>query len=92
MLKKAFKIITIFGILKSPYPWVLQMWQKVWAKFKNPLLVGYSQFWFDFFILGRLIMLSLDKWFRFSIISIYFILFIFLYLRNIRKTTIVTSI
>jgi hypothetical protein len=72
--------------IKSPYPWVLQMSQKVWAKFKSPLLLGYLAFWLDFFILGRLMMLSLDKRDHFSIISMNFILFIyFLVSRKYRK-------
>jgi hypothetical protein len=68
------------------------MWQKVWAKFKSPLLIGYPWFWFDFFILEKLIMITLDMWVPFYIISMNFILFIFLYLRNTWKTAIMTSI
>jgi hypothetical protein len=62
------------------------MWQKMWAKFKSPLFNGYPRSWFDFFIFGRLIMIALDKWVLFKIISMDFILFIFLYLRNTWKT------
>ncbi len=30
------------------------------AKIKSPLLIGYPQIWFDFFIFGTLIMIALD--------------------------------
>jgi hypothetical protein len=65
---------------------------KNWAKFKRPLLIGYPQLWFDFFIFERLIMIDLNKWVLFLIISMDLILFIFLYLRNIRKNAIFLSI
>jgi hypothetical protein len=64
----------------------------MWAKFKNPLLICYPWFWFDFFILERLIMIVLNKWVPFSNISMNFILFVFLYIRNTWKTTIMTFI
>jgi hypothetical protein len=67
------------------------MWQKRWGKFKSPFLIGYPWFWFDFFTLGRLIMITLDKWIPFYSFNEFF-LFIFLYLGNTRKTTIVMSI
>jgi len=62
------------------------------AKFKSSLFISYSQFWFDFFIFVRSIMIALDKWIPFFIISMDLILFIFLYLRNMKKIAIVTSI
>ncbi len=45
-----------------------------------------------FFIFERLIMITLDKWVPFFIISMDVILFIFLYLMNTWKIAIVTSI
>jgi hypothetical protein len=66
--------------------------KKIMGIFKSPLVIGYPWFWFNFFIFGRLIMITLDKWFPFIIISMNFILFIFLYLKNTKKTTIVMSI
>ncbi len=45
-----------------------------------------------FFIFGRLIMIVLNKGVPFFIISMNFILFIFLYLTNIKKIAIMMSI
>ncbi len=56
----------------------------MWAKFKSPLFISYSRFWFDFFIFERLIMIALNNWILLKIISMDLI-FYFLVCKEYRK-------
>ncbi len=96
---KAWKLAFVSSIfkyfLKSPKKCIIRVclnWiermsllcKKMWEIFKCSLLISYPWFWFDFFILGRLIMTVLDKWDPFFIISMN-LFYLFICIKEIQE-------